>query len=450
MTKVNVFNSSEAKQNKWKEMVPNIAGYDKVREEGAQIIDIIQRKEEYKKVGARWPRGWFFYGDPGMGKTRIVKDIAQYVQYPIVEISTSDAINRKLTIEEDIVNGFAEATKKGKSIIFIDEMDKFAGYKKYAYEMPENLKVQKILLHELDKIKDLEDVIVIATANKREYLDDAILRSGRFDRQVLFSRPNAEDRSEIIKHFLKNSTLAKEVLIPELVKMTAGRSCADIECMVNEAKISAVSKQNDEIVLSDFTAALNRIIFNDIPKDDANSREQQKLVAYHEVGHAYMGYLLQPQNLHYASIIPQGEAAGKVKMNGDDDFVKDKKYCEEVIKIALAGMLSVKVMTGTMTSGNKSDIDKAYAMAADMLNDGFYGLEYVSVVVNKETYESKYSNSLTDFRGKKMLEIVTNASKEVERILRENKAVLEKLACALVEKKELSNGEIVSIIESEK
>lgn len=446
-----MFNVNERKQNKWKEMFPNIAGYDKVREEGAQIIDIIQRKEEYIKVGARCPRGWFFYGDPGMGKTRIVKDIAHYVNYPIIEISSSDAIKRNMTIDEDIVNGFAEAIKKGKSIIFIDEMDKFAGYKKYAYEVPENLKTQKILLHELDQIKDLDDIIVIATANKRDYLDEAILRSGRFDRQVLFARPNAEDRSEIIKHFLKNAKLAKEVLIPELVKMTAGCSCAEIECMVNEAKISAVSKQNSEIVLPDFTAALNRIIFSDIPKDGSKSYEQQKLVAYHEVGHAYMGYLLQPENLHYASIIPQGEAAGKVKMNGDDDFVKDKQYCEELLKIALAGMLSVKVMTGTMTSGNKSDIEKAFNIAMEMVNDGFYGFEYVSIKINKESYgDSRYSSLLSDSKGQKLIEIVKNASDEVEKILMDNKDVLEKLAVALVEKKELSNSKIVSIIENKR
>ncbi len=446
MSNSNMFNVNEKKQNKWGEMFPNIAGYDKIREECAQIIDIIQRKEEYIKVGARCPRGWLFYGDPGMGKTRIVKDIAHYVNYPIVEISSSDAIKRKMTIDEDIVNGFAEAIEKGKSIIFIDEMDKFAGYRKYLYEVPDNLKTQKILLHELDQIKDLDDIIVIATANERSFLGEAILRSGRFDRQVLFDYPNAEDRSEIIKHFLKNAKLAKEVLIHELVKMTAGCSCAEIECMVNEAKISAVSKQNSEIVLPDFTAALNRIIFNDIPKDDSKSNEQQKLVAYHEVGHAYMGYLLQPKNLHQASIIPQGKAVGKVKMNGDDDFVKDKQYYEELVKIALAGMLSVKVMTGIMTSGNQSDIQNAFEIALKMVNEGFYGFEYVSITINKSSYD--YSRLLADSKAQKLIEIVKNASDEVEKILMDNKDVLEKLAVTLVDKKELSNSEIVSIIEN--
>ena len=138
-------------------------------------------------------------------------------------------------------------------------------------------------------------------------------------------------------------------------------------------------------------------------------------------------------------------------MNGDDDFVKDKQYCEELLKIALAGMLSVKVMTGTMTSGNKSDIEKAFNIALEMVNNGFYGFEYVSITINKESYgDSRYSSLLSDSKGQKLIEIVKNASDEVEEILMDNKDVLEKLAVALVEKKELSNSKIVSIIENKR
>ncbi|MBO7214276.1 MAG: AAA family ATPase [Clostridia bacterium] len=442
-------NSVQSKGDKLREFFPNIAGYEKVREEGAQIIDIIQRKDAYAKVGARCPRGWFFYGDPGMGKTQIVKDISNYVKFPIIEISSSDAIKRKVTIDEDIVNGFAEALKNGNSIIFIDEMDKFAGYKKYAYEVSENLKTQKILLHELDQIKDRDDIIVIATGNRREYLDDAILRSGRFDRQVLFSRPNAKDRCEIIKHFLKSAVTDKDVDIRELVRITAGRSCAEIECIVNEAKISAVSRGSTKISLMDFTSALNRVVFNDIPKEDSKDAEQSKLIAYHEAGHALMGYLLQPESLNYASIIPQGSSSGKVKMNADDDFVKEQKYYEELVKIALSGMISVKVMTGFMTGGNKSDIEKAYKIVCSMVDDGFYGLEYVSFPVNSQAYDGyRFSPKLTDDRGKAIVKIIDQLKNEVEEVLLKNKPILESLALALVEKKELSSGEIVNIIKS--
>ena len=439
-----------SKQEKWAKMFPNIAGYDKVREEGAQIVDIIERKEAYLKVGAHCPRGWFFYGDPGMGTTRIVKDIAAYVDYPIIEISNSDAIRRKMTIDEDIVNGFAEAKHLGKCIIFIDEMDKFAGYKKYAYEMTENLKTQKILLHELDEVKDYDDIIVIATGNKKEYLDDAILRSGRFDRHVLFSRPNEEDRLAIIQHFLKGSSLSENVVMADLVKMTAGRSCAEIECMINEAKIALVHNGEDALQLGDFTAALNRIIFSDIPKDNVKSDEQLKLVAYHEVGHALMGYILQPEDVHYVSIIPQGNAAGKVKMNADDDVVKTKEYYEGLIKIGLAGMLAVRVMTGTMSSGNKSDLEKAVTVAGTMMDEGFYGFENLSVIINKDTYgESRYARDLTESRGAKLMEILNTASADVEKVLQANKELLERLATKLVEKRELSNRELVEMMKGE-
>ena len=436
------------RDKEWSEMFPNIAGYNKVREEASQIIDIIQRKEEYLKIGAHCPRGWFFYGDPGMGKTQIVKDIASYVDYPIIEISSSDAIKRKISIDEDIVNGFIEAKKLHNCIVFIDEMDKFAGYKKYAYELPDNLKTQKILLHELDEIKNYNDIVVIATGNKKDYLDEAILRSGRFDRQVLFSRPNEEDRESIIKHFLKNIALDENVFLDDLVKMTAGRSCAEIECMVNEAKISLVRNHQNKLQLGDFTAALNRIIFSDIPKDSATSNEQLKLVAYHEIGHALIGYVLQPENVHYVSIIPQGNAAGKTKMNADDDIVKKKEYSEHLLRITLGGMVAVRVMAGTMTGGNKSDIEKAISIVTNMLDEGFYGMEYLSFAVNKDTYgESRFSSELSTKRGAKIVELMNKAIDDVEKILTENKDVLAKMAEKLIEKRELSNKELVEIIE---
>lgn len=431
----------------WSEMFPNIAGYNKVREECAQIIDIIERKEEYLKVGARCPRGWFFYGEPGMGKTQIVKDIAAYVNYPIIEISSSDAIKREISIDEDIVNGFAEAKKLRNCIVFIDEMDKFAGYKKYVYELPDNLRTQKILLHELDEIKNYNDVIVIATGNKKDYLDDAILRSGRFDRQVLFSRPNEDDREEIIKHFLKDTDLSQNVLLGDLVNMTAGRSCAEIECIVNEAKISLVHNKESKLKLGDFTAALNRIVFSDIPKENVKDKEQLKLIAYHEVGHAIMGYILQPQSVHCVSIVPQGNAAGKMKMNLDDDVIKKKEYSEDMLKIALSGMIAVRVMNGEMTTGNKSDIEKAISIATNMLDEGFYGTEYLSFVVNKDDYSgARFSSDITNKRGLKIIEILNVAINDVEHILQENKDLVERLAVQLVEKRELSNKEIIEII----
>ena len=434
--------------NKLSTMFPNIAGYDKIREEGAQIIDIITRKQEYLKVGARCPKGWFFYGDPGMGKTQIVKDIASFVNYPIIEISSSDAIKRKYTIEEDVIKGFEQAKTLGKCIVFIDELDKFAGYKKYIYDVPENLKTQKIILHELDEIKRFDDVIVIATANYREYLDEALLRSGRFDRQVLFPRPNEDDRLAIIKHFLKEVKLSNNVSLVDLVKMTANRTCAEIECMVNEAKICLVAKGETEIGLYDFTTALNRVIFSDIPKEVSKSNNQLKMVAYHEVSHALLAYLLQPETLNYISVVPQGKSAGSVRLNGDDDIVKTKEYCESVLKIALAGMVAVKVMTGTMTCGNTSDLEKAFKLVQTMTNEGFYGIEYVTFADRGSSFEKeiKFSRGLTGLKGEKIYEILNSAIKQVEEVLSKNTVIVEKLAIILVEKQELSKSEILQII----
>jgi cell division protease FtsH len=232
--------------------------------------------------------------------------------------------------------------------------------------------------------------------------------------------------------------------------MTAGRSCAEIECIVNEAKISLVHNKESKLKLGDFTAALNRIVFSDIPKENVKDKEQLKLIAYHEVGHALMGYILQPQSVHCISIVPQGIAAGKVKINTDDDVIKKKEYSENMIEIALSGMIAVRVMTGTMTSGNKSDIEKAISIATDMLDEGFYGIEHLSFVVNKDDFSgSRFSSDLTNKRGNKIVEILAKAIANVEKVMRENKGLLEKLAVQLVEKRELSNKEFIEIIENE-
>lgn len=147
----------------------------------------------YKEKGAHSPHGWIFYGKTGLGKTRVALDIAAYLKLPLVEVSVSNAIENKITLEEDIYQRFQDAKNLKKCILLIDELDKIAGYNKYHFDVVENLNHRKILLHELDKIKPFEDVVVIATCNEMKFLGDALSRSGRFDKQICFNLPNAED-----------------------------------------------------------------------------------------------------------------------------------------------------------------------------------------------------------------------------------------------------------------
>ncbi len=427
-------------------MFPHIAGYREIREEAAQIVDLFQNEKLYLERGAHYPKGWLFYGQPGTGKSRLVMDIAEYLDIPLIEISVSDAIERKLSVEEDIYHGFKRAHENDRAILFIDEIEKIAGYRKYAYEITENLKNQKILLHELDKISSKEGVIVIATCNERKYLGDALSRSGRFDRQIVFPLPNDLERKLIIEHFLEKTDLPLGVSVDEIAKMTSGFSGADIECVVNEVIIQAVSKREQSLSIQDFTYAIRRVAFKDLPRESVCSKEEQKLTAYHEAGHAYMIYRLIPEKLGSVSLLQQGESSGSTETvsTGQESFTL--KSGEETCMIALAGFLSVKVMTGKCFGGNQDDFEKAKKTISAMLNEGFYGFDYI--VLENPEYSGPFSMTIMDERQAKGTEIIEGLSKRAVEILEEGKEKIEKLAARLLEKTSLSSKEIHDVFEN--
>lgn len=429
-------------------MFPHIAGYKEIREEAAQIVDLFQNEKLYLEKGAHYPKGWLFYGKPGTGKSRLAMDIAEYLDIPLIEISASDAIERKISIEEDIYHGFKKAYENDRAILFIDEIEKIAGYRKYAYEITGNLKNQKILLHELDKISSKEGVIVIATCNERRYLGEALSRSGRFDRQVAFPLPNNLERKLIINHFLEKTNLPLGVGVDEIVKMTGGFSGADIECVINEAIIQAVSKREESLSIQDFTYAIRRVAFRDLPRESACSKEEQKLTAYHETGHAYMIYRLIPEKLGSVSLLQQGESSGSTETmsNGEESFTL--KSGEETCMIALAGFLSVKVMTGKCFGGNDGDFEKARKTISIMLSEGFYGFDYI--VLENPEYSGPFSMEMMNKRQTKASEILEGLAKRTAEILVEGKEGIERLTTALLEKTSLSSREIQNIFENKK
>lgn len=433
--------------NDYNKMFPHIAGYEVIKEEVAQIIDILCNTEEYTKRGAHAPRGWFFYGPPGVGKTRIVQDMAEYLKYPIVEISLSDAIRKKMTIEEDIVAGFAEAKNLGKSILFIDELDKFAGYKKYEYEPAENLKTQKTFLHELDEIKNYPKVAVIATANNRDYLPDTILRSGRFDRQVKFPLPTKNDRIKILTLFIGDMKLAPDISISEMTNMTARCSCADIEAIVNEAKISVISKRADSISLEYFEGAFSRITSNDIPKDNTEQGEKLKLLAYHEAGHALMCYLYQPEKLGGITLMNLGSSTASVQRRLFDSAVQTKKDYEYEIMTLFGGLIAVYIMTGDYANGNSADWERVRKLVELMADEGFFGVK--AMLHHPKTYTT-YSVINFDTWYLSVSKQVNKLYHKTQRLLAKKKNILERIANALVEKVTLSRAETIEIIEDRK
>lgn len=427
-------------------MFPHIAGYEAIREECAQAVDILNNTEEYTKNGAHVPRGWLFYGPSGVGKTRIIKDMADYLKIPVIEISISDAINNDITIDEDIVAGFKKAKEAGKCILFIDELDKIAGFDN-EYPAEENLKSQKVFLRELDKVKEYDGIAIFATANERDYLAASILRSGRFDRQVKFSLPGRNDRIKILLLFIGNAKLSADISVPEMADRTANCSGANLETIINEAKISAIAQRSEYISLKDFESAYNRITSNDIPKKNEEENEKLKMLAYHEAGHAFMSYLCGENKLTSITLLKQGDARANVNRILSDSSVHTKSDYIREIMVTFAGMIGTYVMTGDYTDGNCSDLEHIKELASAMADENFLG---INNIILHPKLTARVSPKNYDCWHSKIMKLLNGLYRKTKKVLSKNKTTLENIAVSLLDNMTLSGNEVMEIIEKDK
>ena len=427
-------------------MFPHFAGYDEIRLEMAELIDMVQNHELYARKGIHYPRGWLLYGDPGTGKTRLVRDIVRYLNIPCVEISASQAVWKKRSNEEEVRQGFEEAKKYDLAILFIDELEKLAGYRARQYEVPENLKSQKVLLHELDNVYEKDGIIVMATCNRLDYLGEALSRSGRFDRQIRFNKPYIEDRKAILAHFLSKVSLEEGVTLDELARMTLNCSGADLETIVNEASIKSVSERREAISINDFSYALDRVQLDDVPRTSISDAEK-KITAIHEAGHAYIAYRLMRENVGSVTVIHQGATSGATRLlQGKEEEATSLQDLKDSCTVGLGGLASVKVITGEPYCGNVSDLESVCKMAERMLNEGFYGPKYVPV--SKSSYSfGPYSINLANAIQEKGSEIVQELINRAESIIQEGKESVLALANALMEKSSLLSAEVLQILE---
>ena len=427
-------------------MFPHIAGYEAIKEECAQAVDILNNTEEYTKNGAHVPRGWLFYGPSGVGKTRIIKDIADYLKIPVIEISISDAISNDITIDEDIVAGFKKAKEAGKCILFIDELDKIAGFDN-EYPAEENLKSQKVFLRELDKVKEYDGIAIFATANERDYLAASLLRSRRFDRQVKFSLPGRNDRIKILSLFIGNAKLSADISVPEMADRTANCSGADLETIINEAKISAIAQRSEYISLKDFESAYNRITSNDIPKKNEEENEKLKMLAYHEAGHALMSYLCSANKLTSITLLKQGDARASGNRILSDSSVHTKSDYIREIMVTFAGMIGTYVMTGDYTDGNCSDLEHIKELASAMADENFLG---INNIILHPKLTARVSPKNYDCWHSKIMKLLNGLYRKTKKVLSKNKTTLENIAVSLLNNMTLSGNEVMEIIEKDK
>ena len=357
----------------------DVAGLDKIRKEVEEVVDFMQNPEKYKKLGAKLPKGLLLSGPPGTGKTLIAKAIANEAGVPLFACAGSEFVEMFVGVGASRIRDlFEEARKASPSIIFIDEIDSIGRKRSTGSSSNTNSEQENAmnqLLTEMDGFGDSSNIVVIGATNRIDILDDALLRRGRFDRQIEVSLPSAIGREAIFNVHTKNKPLAGNVSLQALSKITQQFSGADIEYMCNEAAIYAARKDQETVTRECFDYAFEKIVMGLENEDAIISSYKRRVLAIHEAGHTLIGLLVDDfDDFLKVSIIPRGSAGGVTYFSPSDDAgLYSQKYLLNKIMVTLGGRIAEEMTLGTLntTTGASGDLEQVFVTAKEMV--GFYG-----------------------------------------------------------------------------
>ena len=354
----------------------DVAGQDEAKESLVEIIDFLHNPQKYTDIGAKLPRGALLVGPPGTGKTLLAKAVAGEANVPFFSISGSGFVEMFVGVGASRVRDlFAEASKVAPCIIFIDEIDAIGKTRDTRFGgNDEREQTLNQLLAEMDGFDPGKGIIVLAATNRPEVLDQALLRPGRFDRQVYVGLPDIRGREEILKIHVKNKPLAEDVDLSTVAKGTPGFTGADLENLSNEAALLAARRGSKLITMSDFSEAEIKVIAGPEKKSRVVSEHERKLTAYHEAGHAIVMHALPTHDpVHQITIVPRGGAGGMtISLPTEDRSYQSKRYMEEQIVSLLGGRVAEKLMLGDISTGASNDIQRASQIARKMVS--VYGM----------------------------------------------------------------------------
>ncbi len=428
-------------------MFDDIAGLDEEKTELIEIVDFLKTPETYSEMGAKIPKGILLYGKPGTGKTLIAKAIAGEAGVPFISMSGSEFIEMFAGLGASRVRKlFDRAKKLAPCIIFIDEIDAIGSRRtSNSGSETENNQTLNQLLVEMDGFDTKETIIVLAATNRPEMLDKALLRPGRFDRQITIPAPDLNGREAILKLHSKNKKFASDVDFKEIAGDTAGFTGAELANVLNEAAIIATRLKHKEITNADIENAVKKITVGLEKTNRVVSEKDKKLTAYHEAGHAVVSKFLPTQtDVKEVSIIPRGLAGGYTmyKTNEDKYYVSRTELLEKMVAL-MGGRAAEKIALNEISTGASNDIEVATGIARDMLT--VYGMDDtlgpISLKVD-DPYELQiFGDEIVDQVGKQIQVLIDNAYVTAQKILSENMDILDKVAQTLLEKEKISSEE---------
>lgn len=423
----------------------DVAGLDEAKVEIKEIVEFLKSPQKYTDLGAQIPKGALLVGPPGTGKTLLAKAVAGEAKVPFFSLSGSDFVEMFVGVGASRVRDlFKQAKEKSPAIIFIDEIDAIGRARGKSVSQGANDERENTLnqlLTEMDGFGTNSGVIILAATNRADILDRALLRAGRFDRQILVDMPDLVERKAIFKVHLKKLKLDKDVDVDFLGKQTPGFSGADIANMCNEAALIAARKDKKSVEKQDFLDAVDRIIGGLEKKNKIISKDEKKVIAYHEAGHASVSWLTEHASpLVKVTIVPRGRSLGAAWYLPEERQITTKEQMLDEMCAALGGRAAEEIIFGKVSTGALSDLEKitkqAYAMVTVYgLSDKIGNISYYDSSGQSEySFSKPYSEKTAEMIDQEVKDMVDAAYERTKKILLENKDKLEKLAEALLEK----------------
>ncbi|GAB4292253.1 MAG: hypothetical protein Kow0098_12030 [Ignavibacteriaceae bacterium] len=442
----------------------DVAGADEAKIELQEIIEFLKEPTKFQKLGGKIPRGVLLLGPPGTGKTLLARAVAGEAGVPFFSISGADFVEMFVGVGASRVRDlFEQGKKNAPCIIFIDEIDAVGRHRGAGLGGGHDEREQTLnqLLVEMDGFEQNSGVIIIAATNRPDVLDPALLRPGRFDRQVVVDRPDVKGREGILKVHTRNIPLADDIKLDVLAKGTPGLSGADLANLVNEAALLAARKNKKKVEMIDFEEAKDKVMMGMERKSMIISEEEKKTTAYHEIGHVLVARMLpEADPVHKVTIIPRGRALGVTSyLPVDEKHTYSKEYLEAVITYALGGRAAEKLVFNHYTTGAGNDIEKASSIARKMvcewgmsekLGPLSYGAKREEIFLGREIQSHRdFSEKTAVEIDEEVRNIIAAAEKRAEDILSSNIDVLHKLAKELLEREILDSDEIDRLIKGE-
>ena len=442
----------------------DVAGLDEEKEEMSELIDFLKSPKKFQKMGARIPKGVLLVGPPGTGKTLLAKAVAGEANVPFYFISGSEFVELFVGVGASRVRDmFKQAKQSAPCLVFIDEIDAVGRQRGAGLGGGHDEREQTLnqLLTEMDGFGANEGIIIIAATNRPDVLDPALLRPGRFDRQVTVNYPDAKGREEILAVHAKGKTFAPNVTLANIAKRTVGFSGADLENLLNEAALLAVRRNKNAITMAEIDEAHDRVLMGPAKKSHKYTEKEKRTVAYHEAGHAVVGIKLDGANdVQKITIIPRGRAGGyNLMLPKEETYLRTKKELLDSISGFLAGRVAEEIMFNEVTTGAQNDFEQATKIARAMVTE--YGMSDLGPIQFEEQQSSvflgrdynkaqNFSHEVAKQIDEEVRKIITTQYKVTKKIVSENMDLLKLIAETLLEYETITKEQIDYLVKNGK